>query len=380
MGYKDIEFKYKLKKTYRTVLIIILLILIALLCKLQMDNVVYSRYEIQNRLERVGSEDSKYRNYNGNLLCYSMDGVSAYDKNGNQLWNQTFQMQNEMVSNAGDYVIAADYQGTCVYLIGKSGLIKTIETNLPVLSVDVSAQGIAIVQLREGDTVYMELYDKEGQPVTTFRTTMRNFGFPLAYGISQDSVKMGVSYLKAAAGKVKTSLAFYNFGGVGQNETDNLVSAYECEDEVVPTLAFPSQDTILTVGSKKVRIFMGKQKPELQTEMETEQEIHAVFYSQNYFVLVYDAAESSGKYEFCVYDMNGNEKMKTAVDFEYTDVIVEDNRLIAYNQNRMLIAGYNGVVKYNDELSGGVQEILPLDKYSRFLFVYPDKMEKVRLR
>ena len=380
MEYKDKIFRHNLRKIYRGVLLIVLIAAVALLMKVQLDNRVYTRYETLEKLESVGSENSKFENCNGNLLCYSMDGISAYDKNGRQLWNQTFQMQSVMVKSAGDYVVCADYQGSKVYLIGKNGLICTIDTHLPVLGVTVSAQGIPVALLQEDETVYLRMFAQDGSVIANYRTTMRNFGYPLAYTISPDNIKMGVSFLKAASGKISTSLAFYNFGGVGQNETDNLVSAYECEEEVVPFFVYPNENNALAIGSKKIRLFSGKQKPTLAKEIETDQEINAVFYNRNYFVLVVDSQMGAGRYELRVYDMSGNEKLTTSIDFEYTDIVVEDARILVYNQNRLQIISMNGNIAYNGELGGSIRRIIPVDNYARFLVVYEDKLERIRLR
>lgn len=380
MEYKDKIFRHNLKKVYRTVLLIILIAAVALIIKVQLDNQIYTRYETLERMDSLGSESSRFLNYNGNLLCYSMDGVSAYDKTGKQLWNQSFQMQSVLIKSAGDYVVCADYRGSNVYLIGKNGLIRMIETNLPVLSVDVSQQGIPVALLQEDETVYLRMYAQDGSVIANYRTTMRNFGYPMAYTISPDNIKMGVSFLKAVSGKISTALAFYNFGGVGQNETDNLVSAYECEEEVVPFFFYPNENNALAIGNKKVRLFSGKQKPTLDKEIELEQEINAVFYNKNYFVLVVDSPMGAGRYELLVYDMSGNEKLTSSIDFEYTDICVEDGRLLVYNQNRLEVISYNGTVKYNGEMGGSIRRIIPIDKYARFLVVYDDRLEKIRLR
>ena len=377
MEYKDKIFRHNLKKVYRTVLLIILIAAVALIIKVQLDNQIYTRYETLERMDSLGSESSRFLNYNGNLLCYSMDGVSAYDKTGKQLWNQSFQMQSVLIKSAGDYVVCADYRGSNVYLIGKNGLIRMIETNLPVLSVDVSQQGIPVALLQEDETVYLRMYAQDGSVIANYRTTMRNFGYPMAYTISPDNIKMGVSFLKAVSGKISTALAFYNFGGVGQNETDNLVSAYECEEEVVPFFFYPNENNALAIGNKKVRLFSGKQKPTLDKEIELEQEINAVFYNKNYFVLVVDSPMGAGRYELLVYDMK---KLTSSIDFEYTDICVEDGRLLVYNQNRLEVISYNGTVKYNGEMGGSIRRIIPIDKYARFLVVYDDRLEKIRLR
>ena len=378
MEYQDKIFRHNLIKVYRIILIIVLLAAIGVAIKLQMDNTVYSRYELVEALDKPGSVTSHFDNVNGNLLCYSMDGVSAYDKSGRQLWNQTFQMQSILIESAGDYVVCADYQGTRIFLCGKNGLIQTIDTSIPVLSVNVSAGGIVMAQLLDGDTVFLRMYAQDGSLITNYRTTMRNFGYPLTYTISPDNIKVGISFMKAVSGKVSTSLAFYNFGGVGQNETDNLVSAYECEDETVPYIVFMGDGDAFAAGSKKIRIFSGKQKPMLQKEIETDREIRAVFNNQNFFVIVTDS--DTGRYDLHLFDKAGNEKMTKTIDFEYTDICVEDSRLLVYNQTRFMMINNNGTVKYDGELGGSVIKVISADQYAGLLVVYEDKMERIRLR
>ena len=48
---------------------------------------------------------------------------------------------------------------------------------------------------------------------------------------------MAVSYLKAEGNGIKTSIAFYNFGDVGQNVVDKVVSGYDYDDMIIPFLA-----------------------------------------------------------------------------------------------------------------------------------------------
>lgn len=35
--------------------------------------------------------------------------------------------------------------------------------------------------------------------------------------------------------------------------------------------------------------------------------------------------------------MNGRKKMTETIDFEYTDLIVENDRILVYNQNQLVI-------------------------------------------
>ncbi|MBR4760101.1 MAG: hypothetical protein IK078_08165 [Lachnospiraceae bacterium] len=369
---------HRVKKVYKILLILLLIAAGVFAVWYQLENQVYTRYEQSSRMERVGSEQSKYLDYNGALICYSMDGIMAYDTNGNQLWNQTYQMQNACVDVAGDYVAVADYQGNRIFLLNKQGLVTTIDTNIPVLFVKASAGGVVMAALQDEDTVFLRMYKSDGSLVTNYRTTMRGFGYPMTYAISPDNIKVGISYMRAISGKVSTAVAFYNFGGVGQNETDNLVSSYECEDETVPYIAYLNDTDAVAVGSKKVRIFSGKQTPKLEKEYELDREINAVFSGGEHFALVTDSDDE--RYDIHVYDKGGNEKVVWPCDFEYTDISLLSDRMLIYNQTRLVVVSYNNVVKFDGQLSGSILHVIPTDRYAGFFVVYEDKSERIRLR
>ena len=117
--YKDKIFKHKLHVVYRTGLIIILIIVLALSAKIHADNRIYTQYEIVKEIKRVGTQTSTFRNHDGNMLVHSKDGIAAYDQEGAQLWNQSYEMQAPIVKNNGSYVAVGDYKGTTLYIIGK---------------------------------------------------------------------------------------------------------------------------------------------------------------------------------------------------------------------------------------------------------------------
>ena len=48
--------------------------------------------------DRVDSSGAKYCDYNGNLLKYSRDGISALDEEGNILWNGSYERSEEHTS------------------------------------------------------------------------------------------------------------------------------------------------------------------------------------------------------------------------------------------------------------------------------------------
>ncbi|MBE5882534.1 MAG: hypothetical protein E7289_09585 [Lachnospiraceae bacterium] len=379
-GYKDRIFKHKLQVMYRTVLIIALVVVAIVILKVQADNRVYTKYEIVREMKRFGTENSTFRNYDGNILVHSKDGIAAYDENGGQMWNQSYEMQAPLVKNNGSYVAVGDYKGTTLYIIGKKGTTAEVETNLPILSLDVSAQGVAAVLLQDNDVTWLRLYSEKGELISEVKTSMRNNGYPVAFAISPDNIKLGVSYVKAEAGKINTSLAFYNFGGVGQNATDNLVSGYEYDGQIFPLITYLNETDAVAVGDERLLLLKGKQKPTLEKEIAFEQELQGIYKCETGFALVYRDLDGEGQYNIHIYNAEGEEELKHKVDFEFSDIILDDKKAIIYNEAKVLVLGLNGVEKYNSDLGGNIQALIPTDSSTEILAVFPDGIRLMKLR
>lgn len=378
--YKDKIFKHKLHVVYRTGLIIILIIVLALSAKIHADNRVYTQYEIVKEIKRVGTQTSTFRNHDGNMLVHSKDGIAAYDQEGAQLWNQSYEMQAPIVKNNGSYVAVGDYKGTTLYIIGKKGTTAEVRTNLPILALDVSAQGIATALLQDKDVTWLRLYSSKGELVSEVKTTMRNSGYPVAFAISPDNIKLGVSYAKAEMGKVNTSLAFYNFGGVGQNVTDNLVSGYEYEEQLFPLLLYLNESDAIAVGDERLLLLKGKQKPTLEKEIVFDQELQSVYSCDTGFALVFRDLEGEGQYRVKIYNSDGELKLEHKIGFEFTELILDDKKAIIYNEATVLVLGLNGVEKYNGDLGGNIQVLIPTDANDKVLAVYRDEIKLIKLR
>ncbi len=380
VDYKDKIFRHKLQIVYRVVLVIALVLVVALFLKIQADNRVYTKYEIVKEIKKVGAENSTFQNYDGDMLVHSKDGIAAYDGDGNQLWNQSYEMQSPLVKCNGSRVAVGDYKGTTLYIIGKKGTTATVETNLPILSLDVSAQGIAAVLLQDKEVAWLRLYSEKGELISEVKTTMRNSGYPVAFAISPDNIKLGVSYIKTDMGKINTNLAFYNFGGVGQNVTDNLVSGYEYEEQIFPMISYLNETDAIAVGDEKVLLLKGKQKPTLEKEITYEQELQGVYTCETGFALVFRALDGEGQYLVKIYNADGEEQLQHKIDFEFTDIILDENRAVIYNETKVFVLGMNGVEKYKGEIGGNIQVLIPAESNDKLLAVFSDGIRLIKLR
>lgn len=372
--------KHRLTIIYRIVLSIVLIIAVIAVIRIQIENKTYTDYEVIRESESIGSSDSVMKNYNGNVLCYSRDGISAYNKKGEQLWNQTYEMQSPIVSVAGEYVAAGDYKGNLIYIMNSSGTCGQISTNKVLLDVSVSEKGIVTAVLDDDTTTWLNLYTIEGESVVDIKTSMDQTGFPLKSSISPDNQKMAVSYLKAKGNGIGTSIAFYNFGGVGQNVMNKVVSGFDYDDMVIPFIHYINENDLVAVGENKLLVFSGKQIPELKAEADIDEDIESVFWGDSYTALVYKNEDGEDKYRLDVYDLNAKQILSKTFDIEYSDIVLDNGNIIIYNEATVYIWNKKGLEKYQGDLGGSIKAIIPTQSKTKYIVVRNEGMEVVKLK
>ena len=92
------------KRIYRIVILILAIVAVATIAWFVWNSIrtkEFTNMEKVSSYDRVDSSGAKYCDYNGNLLKYSRDGISALDEEGNILWNGSYEMNNPMVDICG---------------------------------------------------------------------------------------------------------------------------------------------------------------------------------------------------------------------------------------------------------------------------------------
>lgn len=372
--------KHRLANVYRIVLAVVLLIAIILVIRIQIENKVYTGFEIVRTSEAIGSADGIVKPYNGNILSYSRDGVSAYDTSGGQLWNQTYEMQSPILSVAGEYVAVGDYKGNTIYIMNGKGPCGQISTNKVLLDVSISNKGIVTATLDDETTTWLDIYTAEGENIVSIKTSMNQSGFPLKTTMSPDNQKMAVAYLKAEGAGIGTSIAFYNFGDVGQNMTDKIVSGFDYENTVIPFLHYINENDMVAVGEEQLMVYSGKQIPQLRAETVIEEHIKSVYWGDSMVALVYLNEDSEDKYRLDLYNLNAELVMSKSFDIEYQDIVLENNHIIIYNEASVYIWNKKGLEKYNGDFGGGIKAIIPTDSKTKYIVVRNEGLDLIKLK
>lgn len=372
--------KHRLEIFYRSVLIIVVVAVSAVLLYINYQNKIYTDYEVLQEYERHDADESSYMICDGNVLKYSQDGAEVFDSSNHVLWNETYEMQNPMVAVCQDSVAVCDYKGTRIYVINGAGEQGLIETKLPITNISVSKQGIVAAVVEDSDVTRIFLFSKAGEELINIKCTMSQSGYPVDISLSDDGIKLGVSYVRIDGGELKSSVAFYNFGDVGQNEIDNYASGYDYVNTVVPKIKFINDSTAFSLGDNRFTVYKGSQKPISVFDLILDEEVQSVFYGNKSIGLVFRTGESEQQYRIDVYDENGTLCLSRKFGVDYTDIILKDDLITIYNDSRCEIYNLNGVEKFSGDFDESVLLLVPAKQKSRYMMVNRDSIKTIQLR
>lgn len=370
----------RMRKFAAVIAAVAVIAVIILVCYISYTNYAYTGYEVISSVEEIQTSNSHILSFGTCFLSYSSDGIRCTDEKGNDIWSCPFEMQNPMIEINGGYVAVADYVGRMIYIFNGSGELGTIQTNLPIRDIEVAGNGVVAAVLDNGDVTSISLYYYDGSEIGFFRTTMSKSGYPLDIAMSSDGTLVAVSYLYLDNGLLTSKVAFYNFGEVGQNKTDNLVGGYDYQNEMVPLVGFMNDSTAFAVANDKLMFYKGSQRPTNQRDIFLKEEIRSVYYGDKYIGLTYINPTAESRYLIDIYNTSGDLKNTLPIDMEYQDIFFNDDYIVIYNAASCIIYNVNGNIKYQGDFDESVLLMIPTNSVLRYILVLRDQIQTIVLR
>lgn len=380
---EDLDKKLRAHRRKVAVLVIFVLLLLtaaAIVTYIYYENKIYTTYDVISSTERSDTSASVFTEFQGKLLKCTNDGAVYTDLAGNLIWNQTYEMDQPVVQTCGNYVVIYELNGTQVYILDTVNLQGSIRTTMPVQKVSIAAQGTVAILMENEGTSYLQLFDKTGGQLASGELHVQNSGYPLDLALSENGEKLAVSMLDINDGSVKTVIAFYNFGTVGQNAIDKIVSSYTYADVVIPQIRYLEKDTMVAFGDDRVILFTGAQKPAEETSIELKDEVKSVFYDEAHFGLIYDAAGGKN-HRLEYYDISGKQILNINFDTDYTSVkVLANGELCVLGENSCEIFNSRGVRKFQYDFQEHLYQILSGRMQTDYTFLLEGETQKVKLR
>ena len=339
----------------------------------------YHNYKVVQSSEQEDVVSTSYIEMDGDILRYSPDGVSLVSDKMSTLWSETYQMQNPVADVNGTRAVIADKDGTTLEIYDKLGKTGSVTTSYSIIKARVSKSGLVAAILDGGDDTWIDFYSTDGSLIAENQTKIDDPGYPLDIAVSEDGVVMMVTYQFVDGSDTTSYVAFYNFGDVGQNEDDRIVSGYKYEGVVVPQIQYLSNNRSIALKDNGFTIYQGSQIPKEVKTIETDKEIVSTFYDDDMVGLVFKNDSKDKQYIMEVYNTaDGKLKFKEDFNIPYTTIKLSGGNILMYNSSQMCVMNSRGVQKYLGSVDGTIKDFFKIGM-NRYLLVLDSGVDVIKL-
>ena len=371
--------KYRIGKSFLVFLTVLAVIGLVAWYYFGLRTKVYDRYEVTYTIPIKNVSEASWVSLGNNILYYTMDGAICMSDDGEKIWSQSYELKNPIVDICGKTAVIAENKGTKLYLVNDEEVIKTIDAGMPIKDFSVSETGLIAVVLEDDDVTWINLLDSQGEKVADFKTTMTESGYPIEIELSPQGTLMSVSFMTIDDLKIRSQVAFYNFGEVGQNKSEMLVSAYEYSDAIVPFIKFMDDINSFSIADNRLTAYEGEQIPGHNGEMLISDKIQGVYSSDKNVGLLFYNQDEVGKYRFKIYDKKASLINEIVIDIDFNEIIMDKDNIIVYNNSEIGIWNINGRLVYEGEYAKNIDKLLVTSKSTKFVVITDETLEKIKL-
>lgn len=328
----------------------------------------YYDYKILETSEQEDVISTQYVEMGGKILRYTPEGVSLVNSKLETMWSDTYDMDNPLADVCGTKAVIADRDGTSIRIYDKEGLIGSVVTSYSIIKAHVSKNGLVAAVLDGGDNTWINFYASDGSLIAENQTKVDDPGFPLDVAISDDGTIMMVAFQFVDGGETTSYVAFYNFGDVGQNEDDRIVSGYTYEGVVIPQVECLSGSRSVSMRDNGFTLYSGKQIPKEMKTIEVDKEIVSIFHDDDTIGMVFKNDGTENLYSMEVYSTSGKLKFRKEFNVPYTTIRMSDGYIIMYNSSQVAVLTSEGRERYNGTIEGTIKDFFKIG-WNKYLLV-----------
>lgn len=367
--------KLKMNRMQWTIVAGVLILAVVLVYALVKNNKVASSYEVVTSMSRGDDTSVYYCMMRKGMVKYSKDGVAMTNKSGSVLWNQTYEMASPTMTSAGDYVAVGDIGANTIYIFNEYGQLGRVSTDVPIQEIQISEQGVVAAVLSDTSSNYINLYDKQGNSLGSIKASLENTGYPLAIALSPDASKLAVSYLIVKSGSMQSRIVAYDFSDV---ESDHLLDTQELEG-LYPKAAFLDSREVVLFGEKGFVLYQADSK-KIETQENFESEINSVFCTNQKLGFIFKNEDDNGKYRMEIYNKAGKKSSTYYFDLDYSGMTADDDEVILYNDEEMLIYQMGGRVRFRGTFNTAVTGVMPSWEDGLYWLIDDQSLREIRIR
>lgn len=347
-------------------------------------NYQYSTYETSWQVDMNEGSLVGYESFGSNVLKYTKDGASYTDNKGKTIWSESYEMKTPIVSVNGDYAAIADRQGNSIYICSVDGKHGQATTVLPISRIAVSGTGVVAAVLEDATASYITFFKKDGSALDiTVKTKMSGDGYPLDIALSEDGTQLMCSFVYLQNGEMKNRVVFYDFSEVGKNVPNRLVGGFDdpFQDSMVPRVAYMGEPYSCAFSGNGLTFFTSRNlaSPEMVTQIEIEEEIQSIFYSDEYAGAVVKNTTGEHASRLELYRKDGSHVLSKEFTYEYTHADIDDDLIILYNEDSCKVFNIDGTEKLYASFDFPISRIRKGRFPNTLVLTGPQQMREIKL-
>ncbi len=340
------------------------------------QNIQYTDYSVGATYKENVDSHSEYYSFADGVLKYGKNGVTHITKKGETNWNHGYQMSNPTVTSTDKSAAIGNIGGNEIITIDEAGVKGEIETNLPILNIAVSEQGIVATILESEKGAVVVCYDAVGTVLVEHTPTLTSSGVPTDVALSKDGMMLIVTYLKIEGAEIIGRYAYYDLGK-GDLDSDKTVIEKSFTDEIPVKAFYLNGDTSAVISDSRISIY--KDGDEKAIEVSLDKEVELAFCDDRYIGVLLRNRESADS-ELRIYNPSGVMISSTIVTGEYTDVEYKDNQVILYEGSNCKIVSSEGKEIFEGNLQNNIMLIQPEFGIGEYMIINLEGIQEVQLK
>ena len=383
------------KKGSKLKLVLIVLAAIAILSGgiyIYMGSLHSTDYDIvwEKRSQSTGGSAGAFKGYelfSGGIINYSKDGASYADKDGDAVWERSYQMNSPRAVVSGDYAAIADIGGTSRYIFDDSTNTGQAQASYPINDITISSEGVVYLVVSDGSAEYLNAYRADGSPIELeVKSLITGDGYPIDMAASPSGSQLITAYVTIDGSEVKSQVIFRNFDEIGQNaDSRRIVGGFidEFAGKYVGRVNFSSEDYSQAFFDGGIVFFSTKvlTSPEVIGRADFDDEIVSIACSDKYCAVILEEQTGEQPYRLMIFNADGGVSGEASFDLQYTGFDMDGGSVYIYNESELLIFSAKGKERahiVSDELN--FSKIVKTGLFSEYMIADGNDYIGIKLR
>lgn len=345
----------------------------------------YKSYSLKWTKELKQGSIVGYETFGDYIIKYSKDGAICIDRSGNEVWIDSYEMKDPIISVSSSYAAIADRQGTNIYIFGKEGRIGSASTGLPITRISLSDVGVLAVIVEDNNSTSINFFSKEGNTIDiTVKNSLNGDGYPTDISLSPDGNNLLVSYQYIKDAMLKGNVVFYNFSGIGKNIPNRIMGGFNepFEDSLISKVSFVKKLDSYVLASNGIYFFSSQNivSPKLKSSFPETSEIKSVAYNKDYVIMIVDNITDQYKYTLKIYKTSGSLILEKGINYEYERLDLDKDYIFLSDSNSCVVYNTKGFVKFESDLEFPVLKFLKAGMGDGLILLGDSKMNYIELK